>query len=203
VIFPVRLGEHRQLNDGLAGYWVETKDGALPADFLAPQSDVDDDRHKAKASHSIHTYGAGQADHVRTSKLQVPVKANGPAVALTMLVDPRGKVHATSGILPVQSVEIPADQYAAALRALEVSFLSAPILCQRRPAGTAQPPELPLPEEPGYHWRWVERDGNDKWQAATKPTGQVNRQAHFAGPLEVREGWLLLSKTPDEAEDES
>lgn len=205
VDFPVRLGEHRQLNDGLGGYWVEAEHGALSADFFAPQSDIDDSS-VTKREHLIHTYadGADETVRERTSKLQLLVKLNGPPVELTLLVDPRGKVHATSGILPVQSVEIPADQYAAALRALEVSFLSAPILCQRRQAGAAaQAPELPLPEEPGYQWRWVERDANFEWQAATTPTGQVSRQAHFAGPLEVREGWLLLSKAQDAAENQS
>ena len=36
---PVRLGERRQLNDGLAGYWLEDEGGALSRLFYAPQSD--------------------------------------------------------------------------------------------------------------------------------------------------------------------
>ncbi len=199
VLFPVRLGEHRQLNDGVAGYWIEdAEDGSLSTGFFAPQSDVDDAGSAAKRRHLIHTYGADQPDPEQEKTLQVQVRANGPAISLTLLLDPRGKLHATSGILPVQIVDIPPDQYAASLQAIEISFLSAPILSQRRQAGDNQPPELPLPDEPGYQWRWAERDANAQWHVSA-PSGDINRLAHFAGPLEVREGWLLLDTTTDTA----
>ncbi len=199
MLFPVRLGEHRQLNDGVAGYWIEdAEDGSLSTGFFAPQSDVDDAGSAAKRRHLIHTYGADQPDPEQEKTLQVQVRANGPAISLTLLLDPRGKLHATSGILPVQIVDIPPDQYAASLQAIEISFLSAPILSQRRQAGDNQPPELPLPDEPGYQWRWAERDANAQWHVSA-PSGDINRLAHFAGPLEVREGWLLLDTTTDTA----
>ncbi|QRO01748.1 hypothetical protein JRI60_23340 [Archangium violaceum] len=45
-----------------------------------------------------------------------------------MLVDPRGQVHATSGVLPTKAIGVPSDQYAGAIAALEVTFLSAPLM---------------------------------------------------------------------------
>jgi len=197
VRFPVRLGEHRQLNDGLAGYWLENDDETLQPGFYSPQSDRDD----ARSSHLIHTYleGPGDSDQMqkREKMLQLELSLNDhSSKALTMLVDPRGKVHATSGILPTKSIDIPPDQYAQALEDIEITFLSVPILSARRQGEDASPIDLPLLDEPGYDWAWVERDDDDddaQWREASK-IGQVNRQASFTDSSAIREGWLALRK---------
>jgi hypothetical protein len=195
VQFPVRLGEHRQLNDGLAGYWLEGDHEELGSDFYSPQSGIDD----SASTPLIHTYleDSGSAEQVlaHERKLQHKLHLNQSPKSLTMLVDPRGKVHATSGILPTKSIDIPPDQYAAALQAIEITFLSAPILALRRQGEQTGEIDLPLPEEPGYAWAWVEQNSNGQWQEASK-IGLVNRQAQFVGPSTIREGWLALRKVP-------
>lgn len=69
------------------------------------------------------------------------------------MVDPRAEVHATSGILPVQSVAVESDQVADALAALDVTFLSGPV-----PGGIDQV-RVPLPAFQAGVWSWVDRPG--------------------------------------------
>jgi hypothetical protein len=84
------------------------------------------------------------------------LKAEGAPQFVTMLVDPRGVVHATCGILPTKSIGIPQEQYAEVAADLRATFVTAPVLTA--PDDVA----LPLPAEPGYSWSWIERSG-EKW----------------------------------------
>ncbi|WP_405888989.1 hypothetical protein OG762_39325 [Streptomyces sp. NBC_01136] len=130
VRFPVRLGDHGRLGDGLVGYWPEEPDGRL-----------------GPVLHSV-TDGDETEDAALFQAIDAPVQA------LTMLVDPRGAVHACCGILPAKSLRIPDAHYRDALGAMEIAFLTAPVLGD----GTAAAPDLPLPDEPGFVWCWLERD---------------------------------------------
>ena len=245
VQFPIRLGEHGQLNDGLVGYWREAGAGYENNVFYTPQSDAIQDAY-------IKTH----ADHPMT----ILQTLDAPPQTLAMLIDPRGVVHATSGILPVKSISIPPDQYTPALQRINVTFLSTPVLTDRTRV------KLPLPAEPGYQWSWLQKDAGGwsevstaglikkqvfldafdegepiwerliamGWLAEIDPTkasivardkrsspdlgadladkviqieqllaqarlGPVDLTATFAGPQEIREGWLKLSHV-DEAE---
>jgi len=155
VKFPIRLGDHRQLNDGLLGYWIE---------------------HEEKDVLYKHFHSGNEPALERA--------VDDGAAMLTMLVDPRGVVHLTSGILPAEALEIPHDQYAAALQAIEVTFLTAPILS---PAGKI---ELPLPVEADHAWSWV-RDRT----AAPSAVGPASPQASWGDPLEIHDGWLRLTNS--------
>jgi hypothetical protein len=67
-----------------------------------------------------------------------------------------------------------------------VTFLSAPILTDR---GSLN---LPLPDEPGYVWTWIDKK-NGAWHTEAK-IGTVNPQAAFTARQEIKEGWLKLSQ---------
>ncbi|MFL5806704.1 MAG: hypothetical protein ACJ8CR_33870, partial [Roseiflexaceae bacterium] len=157
VLVPIRVGDYRQLNDGLAGYWKETDD-SYEDTFYAPLSEPIDDP-------SIQTHASGE--------LAILQSLDSRAQVLSMLIDPRGAVHATCGVLPVKTIDIPPDQYTDALRRIEVTFVSGPILGQPRQLG------LPLPAEPGYDWSWIERDGAGWRETWTFPT--IERQAFQEG----------------------
>jgi len=168
VRFPLRVGEHGQLNDGVVGFWAEEADGSYRGGiFYSPQTSVVEDP-------AIHTLADDPAPLSRC--------LDEPPLTLAMLVDPRGVVHATSGIVPTQELSIPPDQYAGALSALEVVFLTTPLLTD---AGALN---LPLPAEPGFRWAWL---GDE-----SAPLGRALPDATFTAQ-EVREGWLKL--TPDPA----
>lgn len=148
VKFPVRIGEYNQLNDGVVGYWDETKPDDI---FYAPQS---------LGVNTVKNTKIIIASQGSPNNLQLAIKDE--PVTLAMLIDPRGSVHATSGILPTKVIDIPPDQYAAALQAINITFLSTPLLT---PTGKIN---LPLPQEPGYVWSWLQCDKpekpDDNWQ---------------------------------------
>jgi hypothetical protein len=170
VAFPIRIGEYQQLDDGLIGYWIEEGDHYQSNTFYAPQS-----------SALAHPY---LAVHRKNQPLNILQSISSPPQKLTLLLDPRGVVHATSGILPTKAIHIPADQFLEALRNIEVTFLSAPILTERDKMN------LPLPDEPGYVWSWCEKD-NGVWESVTQ-IGQLTTGPSTA-PKELREGWLKLT----------
>lgn len=143
VKFPVRLGEYRQLNDGLAGYWIETENGFKDDLFHAPQSGESGD--PFIATHA-------------SSPMTITCAVDDPPCNMTFLMDPRGMVHATSGILPVKAINIPPEQYKKPLEKLQVTFLTAPVLSERNAL------RLSLPDEPGYDWSWLSYQNSAGWQ---------------------------------------
>jgi hypothetical protein len=163
VKFPVRLGDSRQLNDGLLGYWIETTENGKS------------------------TIKTGTPFHCGNESVIERAVDDG-AVTLTMLIDPRGVVHVSSGILPSEALEIPQDQYAAALKALEVTFLTAPILSPASKIG------LPLPAETDHAWSWVAKTDKEKW-AKPAEIGTASTQASWGESLEIHDGWLRLTNS--------
>ncbi|WP_020572684.1 hypothetical protein [Parafrankia discariae] len=170
VRFPVRVGEHGRLGDGVLGYWLEDASGTLGPRF-----------------HDV----AGLAQE--EAEIPVAVTAAGRTVRLTLLVDPHGPIHVTSGVLPVETVQVAAEHFAAALDRLEVGFLAAPVLTD------ADRVTVPVPAEPGVTWLWREptRSG---WTRTPVAAGDTTSSP--AIPT-LREGWLTLPAPapPASAED--
>lgn len=141
VRFPLRIGEHGRLSDGVVGFWPETAAGELIAPFRPVQQPGDTD----------------DAWHIDQS-------LDAPPAFLTILFDPRARLHVTSGVLPTKSLTIPAEQFADALRQMEVTFFSAPVLSD------GELLDLPLPSEPGYLWSWLEQSRAGWHELSTAPT---------------------------------
>ncbi|MBP8002438.1 MAG: hypothetical protein KA338_24540 [Chloroflexi bacterium] len=140
VLLPLRMGEHQRFNDGVIGFWVEDEAGDYQGDvFHAPQS------HWLKEA-GLDIYRDQSGDQ------NLGLSLAGEPLNLVLLLDPRGRVHATSGLLPVKEIGLPADEYAAALNRIEINFLTAPILT---PQGHIQ---LALPQEPGWSWSWIAQE---------------------------------------------
>jgi hypothetical protein len=171
VRFPVRVGEYRQYNDGLVGYWKETGGRYEDDLFYAPQTDG-----------ISHGYIKTHADDPMT----IDQTAVSEPQILSMLIDPRGKVHATAGVAPCKAIDIPPDQYAEALRAIEITFLSVPILTD---AGRIN---LPLPEEPGFNWSWLQRE-NGSWSEVST-AGTVNKQTFLTAFANGEAVWARLKE---------
>jgi hypothetical protein len=162
VRFPLRLGEHGQLDDGLLGFWIE-------------RGHELDDRF-----------------HTPVERDLITLTVDGPPVHLTMLVDPRGSVHATTGILPTKVLRIPPEQYGPALNRIGITFLTAPLLTDPDALRVALPPE------PGHRWSWIERTDAGWREVPAAALGQPRTEATFAGVQELREGWLRLDPVPDD-----
>src|SRR5262249_43921692 len=81
VEFPVRLGDLANIDDGLVGYLIEVS-GTNPYDiFYSPAAPLD-----------------GKHGVVRPQPDTIEVTLNASVKTVTMLIDPRAPVHATTGV---------------------------------------------------------------------------------------------------------
>jgi len=178
VQFPIRLGEQDQLNDGLTVYFLEDADGGYQDN-----------------AYVIPVYDAAEPGAAHKCDFLYQAVNDAP-LTITMLIDPRGMVHVSSGILPVKSIQIPPHQYSAALQRIETILLSAPVLADQR-ADSNQPISLPVSDAPGIAWSWIERQGTD-WSSVPISAGGL--YTPFTATPEIREGWLKLTPHPSEDE---
>ena len=189
VFIPVRLGEHQLLNDGLVGYWKETPDGDLDNVFHTPltpddlQILKDFDYDKPSPAHPcIRARRPGVADEFGLALADDPQ-------TLTLLMDPRGVVHATCGVLPVSQLEIPSAYYPETLKHIGVTFRVSPWLTDSEQLHAA------VPKEAGYEWSWVTKPSGSTWNE----TGNIvdaTEHVHFFRPPQIVEGWLKLTPKP-------
>jgi hypothetical protein len=165
VQLPVLLGKVSDLADGLLGYFIS-----------------DDYTHFYSAA------AAGQNPAITQPALNsILVDSSGTPMEVAMLIDPRACVHATTGIWPIQTIQIPPDQISRALRRINVTFLTAPIL-------SGSPAAFPVPKESGGQWSWLTLSENDAW--STAPIAKVNAsQTQTYSPQQLVDGWLKLTNS--------
>ncbi|WP_072923866.1 hypothetical protein [Microcystis aeruginosa] len=187
VKFPIRIGEYRQFNDSLVGYWVEKADDGTYKDsvFYAPQS--------CYVPHEkIKTLFENEEDPTPDTPLNLEqTLEENTAQTLVMLIDPRGQVNATCGLLPAKSISIPPEQYVPALQAMEVTFLAAPLLSDLNPINDLDQIKLSLPEVPNYEWSWLGKDGT-VW--SNRPLVPFDSQSVYSSPQKIYDGWLKLTR---------
>jgi hypothetical protein len=106
-----------------------------------------------------------------------------------MIIDPRAPVHATTGILPVGELAVPADQYSGILAQLKVNFITRPIL------EMANGLVIPLPEESGYNWSWI---APGKTGSPLKASAANEYPIYGYTPQSIQEGWVQLNPEPTE-----
>lgn len=183
VAFPLRIGEHARLNDGLLGFWREfrSEDGGtttLDKTLYLPQTP--DTMRTGSINHPhIIMHRPGVTPHLSLA-------LDTPEQILTMLLDPRAVVHISSGVLPVKTMTIPSELYLPTLQNLEMTFYSGPFVTKRDGI------ELPLPTEPGYTWSLLTKE-NGAWDD-THEISPVEQNATFSQSHVIREGWLKLKK---------
>lgn len=164
--FPVRLGNMEQTEDGLLGYF---KDGNYDQYYVMKTNNPTD---KVK-----------QPDE---STITLTLDKAASETTVTMLMDPRGGIHATSGLLPVKKIDIPPAQFADALDNLLVAFLTTPVLYNNNT------PAFPVPPVGESEWTWLQNELT-RW-SASKTINPVDDRANMTDPpQEIHEGWLLLS----------
>lgn len=245
VRWPIRLGECRQFNDGLVGYFIDGPggyagfvrpadlDGAVPGfdgaelhrelvecGYLNEDGEIQPAFLRASSAGELKLPDwivAQQRDDVFTvlsrfrdgvffapgsSAVVEPgiltsVTAGGEVRpinlwmsfedaprTMTLLLDPRGSVHATTGLLPTKELSVPREHYVRALKEIRVTFLTAPVL------GPVSHVELSLPEEPGYAWSWIERRGEQWAELSRRP--MVSRTKFSAAFPDAASLWSLL-----------
>ena len=113
---PVRLGNVALRSEGLLGYFVDNNFDALfvthlPADLQQPYS-----------------YIQPIYDPIEHKSSYISLPLNGKKVTVTMIIDPRGAVHAATGLLPVKEIALPVHPLEQFLRNLRLQFRAGPLL---------------------------------------------------------------------------
>lgn len=162
VLFPVQLGSPELLDDGLIGAY------------------LNDDYRRIDSAYALkepRPYVANDRPRLR---------ANGPAVLLTMLLAPRTTAHALSGILPPASITLPGHLATPRLEKMELLFRVGPSI------GDDTGVFLPLPAIREGTWSWVQYAGTEK-PARSSSVSPASAVAALPDALPIaREGWLSL-----------
>lgn len=169
--FPIRLGSLDVRDDGLIGYFIEDDYNTFNTVYCP------DEPNNTKRSYILPI---GKNNNYISLNF-----SDKSCVHITMLVDPRWAIHATSGLLPVKKLEIPEILYKDILSNLEVTIRTSPLFTQ---------PDLihiPMPEKLQGDWTWLQPKDNNptKWDeiaiAASDPTDLFPEK-----PPTIRDGWL-------------
>jgi hypothetical protein len=155
--FPVRIGEHGQLNDGVLGYWLDNTDGVFQSVIHA-----DDSEFKSMIGPNTNSKGFDP------NSPAILISPSDTPVTMTLLMDPRGTAHAICGILPAKVISIPDDQFKPSLKNMSMTFFIRPLLMPGNKVA------IPLPGEPGYNWSWLVQSAN-KWTEVST-TGIVHKE---------------------------
>jgi hypothetical protein len=183
VSFTVELGSLELPGDGLLGYF-------LGDNYLQFNSVHQPDTDEQPPPYVVQNNLQLQLNTDLTSPptgtdLSSPIGES--AAYITMLVDPRGSVHASTGILPVQEISLPSYYVQPALAQMEVTFQTGPLLT------VTEQLQMPLPASSQGDWTWIQQPSVTVWQETTDLT-KASPQAILSDiPLSVREGWLKLS----------
>ncbi|MCP4339364.1 MAG: hypothetical protein GY799_10860 [Desulfobulbaceae bacterium] len=177
--FPVLIGNVREQTDGVMGFFIndDYHHFHLPDPELKKTAFAGGVQGATKSKEITHPYLFD--DHA----LYVRV---GQTVVLTILVDPRGGIHASSGILPQKRLDLIQEEIKPALDTMSVTFMVGPVL--------VDPTEvrMPHPREIKGNWNWLHRSSPVMWQE--QPITPANDRARFAQKaIEAHEGWLKFS----------
>lgn len=187
--FAVRLGDQATRQDGVIGYYAE-RDYSVFNSVVAPDSTA-----AQPYVREIGPIGPGGGQNYPKLRFDGTT-----AAMVTLLVDPRASIHATTGILPVKQVAIPSQFVTAALARIEIGFRIGPILTliEATPSQGGVVPAFPQaigypsPAEQNGTWSWWERDAAaDAWVGYDLLDTTTNAQLKSA-PNTLREGVLQL-----------
>ena len=111
-------------------------------------------------------------------------------MTLTLLMDPRAKVHAITGVLPKKAVTLPPRVSSAAKSAKEAFFQVAPLVS---PGGAVS---MPKPSDDFGKWSWTYRPQVTMWKEVETLNGTVDQAGFATVPQQLSEGWLKLRMNP-------
>jgi hypothetical protein len=176
IALPIRLGSVELLDDGLFGYYTS------------------DDYTRFNA---VHASTSATSPHVvpivPNNYLNLPFNyPNYSTTTLTLLLDPRGTVHATTGILPVTTLTVPPAFFAGALAQMAVTFRIGPLLTD------LQAIRLPVPAQHSGTWAWIRATAPGTPSPTYETDGVIpaDARARFpAQPPHLVDGWLQFTPT--------
>ncbi len=170
--FDIKLGEQELHNDGLIGYYLG---------------------HKYDQFNAVNT-SSYKTDYIKPIKhenfIPLSFKEDNEAF-VTMLVDPRAAVHATTEFLPIVQLTLP-SAFQKALSAIEVSFHSGPLLSLLKQAQDQTTIFIPVPAEKNGTWSWIPSGVGDEGNSYSISPLPVEATLSYDSPA-LRTGLLNLS----------
>jgi hypothetical protein len=109
---------------------------------------------------------------------------------ITLLLDPRGSIHTSTGILPVLETELPDIYVGDVMNNMLLEFKTGPLIIDDKAW------QVSLPAGAGLKWSWLQPAQVDQQLAWTEVTGLVNQTAAVQLPINsptMREGRLKLA----------
>ena len=193
---PVTVGNDEYLNDGLIGYFLN---GDFSTFYVVNNAINNAISNATKKETPIVLNGVTLTSAAANT---VQLSLSSPSVTLTLVMDPRVPVHATTGVLPEQAISIPPDQYRKAIDSLKIYFTVTPVLLgsELNSSGDSEINyQFPLPAENGYSWSWVQPGLPNN--VALQPYAANDNAKWDSYPLQVQDGWLQMSES--ETDDDS
>ncbi len=182
VEFPLRLGSLELRDDGLIGYYLSSENFAHFYTVHYPDKVAAGDKYLRRIIDPAPPTGG------QPYQGNISLKCNGDGVTVTMLVDPRGRIHAYSGILPVVSTALPGQLVEDFIRGLQVTFRTGPVVADPSTM------RIPQPAEEQGVWSWVQATGSQGTTWIEQTIVNADDQARMPdAQLQLREGWLKLS----------
>lgn len=145
--FPVYLGDNRKYKDGLIGFFKETRDsdakihGDIKLDYSKMYTCFGTQKNDRKNENNNNYFN--------DQDLQLSFTEEADLRIVSMLLDVRAGVNASTGILPTKYIEIPSNLITNAMDSMEMDFLIAPLI------GNQEKPAIPLAKVPGKEWTWT------------------------------------------------
>jgi hypothetical protein len=189
--FEVRLGDLATRDDGLIGYFTDETFGTFNS-VATPTSQTP----QAYVTPIGSTLASGAPNYLS-------LFPNAATTGITMLMDPRAGVHATTGAVPVVRADLPGPFVAEALRALEVTFRLEPALTYVQPTPVVEgqtPVEpnsivLPVPNERAGTWTFWDREPSWTGYGLVNVTNNADLKPYAPS---LRDGMLQLTVDLDD-----
>ncbi len=169
--FPVQLGNIELAQDGVMGY------------FLG------DNYNQFNSVHNGEVVTPASPAYVVNNFTNLQFMAAQPTY-ITLLLDPRGAIHTSSGILPVLKTILPEIYVGNALNNMLVEFETGPLILDTKTWN------MPLPAGAGLEWSWLQPSQNTSQLAWTEIPGLVSATSAAQLPLNapsIMEGRLKLA----------
>lgn len=180
--FPIQLGGQELRKDGLIGYF------------------KDDDYDQFNAVHSPAGIEKGTyIKHVNKNNLLNMSVGDNRERFITMLIDPRAKVHATTSILPVTTIELPSRYIEEAFNNMEAFFkvntYFSTLLVEDDSNENESEIEkelvIPIPAEQSRVWSFMTLE-EKKWKKHQLISSSKNQTNRDVNP-KIRSGYLKLN----------
>jgi hypothetical protein len=182
--FPIRLGELKLRNDGLIGYFTGSNYNKFNCIHIPSNGTLT----PVSPPYNVQIEEGNFIDLTFDDSSES---------YLTMLIDPRASIHATTAILPSKILDLPDKFIEPALSAMDINFNVGPILSTlTTEKNTTNKDEVatilvPKPSEKNGIWSWMELNESD-W--TSYPIKSTNDNAIFSNVKPIlRSGILKLT----------